>query len=326
MKSGNRAARLVRIALLVALGVAGIVCIPFLAAGRSEVAWRTAFHMTVFVKRALRLPDALRHRDRRCSIAQAWRASVSSEYILQHRRLTAASRILQTEGDTQIVGTPIGAFCIPARDTPALIDEIVEEEAGIYAGRRGVRAGDIVLDCGANVGVFTRESLNRGAKLVVAIEPSPECLRCLRRRFSREIQDGRVILYPKGVWDRDAELELSTSPGLASAASSVALTRGNSTVRVPLTTVDALVQELKLERVDFIKMDIEGAEQPALRGAVNSVARFRPAMAITLEHRPSDADEIPALIRTLWPQYEVQCGRCVFREDGMLRPDILFAY
>ena len=72
----------------------------------------------------------------------------------------------------------------------------------------GVRKGDIVLDCGANLGTFTRTALDRGAKTVVAIEPAPENLECIRRSFKDEIASGRVILYPKGVWDKDDVLTL----------------------------------------------------------------------------------------------------------------------
>ena len=55
-------------------------------------------------------------------------------------------------------------------------------------------------DCGAHVAVT---ALKRGAKLVVAIEPAPENIECLRRNFSTEIEKGKVIIYPKGVWNKD---------------------------------------------------------------------------------------------------------------------------
>ena len=70
-----------------------------------------------------------------------------------------------------------------------------------------VRPGDVVLDCGANVGVYTRHALEAGARLVVAIDPAPENIECLRRNFSEEIKAGRVVVYPKGVWDKDEVLQ-----------------------------------------------------------------------------------------------------------------------
>ena len=49
----------------------------------------------------------------------------------------------------------------------------------------------MVLDGGAHVGVYVREALDRGARLVVAIEPAPANVECLRRNFPEEIADGR---------------------------------------------------------------------------------------------------------------------------------------
>src|SRR5271169_5671393 len=111
-----------------------------------------------------------------------------------------------------------------------------EQERDIYepAGHE-VRRGDVVLDCGANIGVFVRKALTRGAGLVVAIEPSPKTLEALRRNFASEIQAKRVIVYPKGVWDRDAELELKLDQENAGGDSLVMGEASAATVRVPLT-------------------------------------------------------------------------------------------
>src|SRR6266852_8437981 len=75
-------------------------------------------------------------------------------------------------------------------------------------GRDHVKPGDVVVDCGAHVGVFNDMALRRGASKVVAIEPDPTNLECLRRNFPREIASGHVIVVPKGVWNRDQIITL----------------------------------------------------------------------------------------------------------------------
>lgn len=207
----------------------------------------------------------------------------------------------------------------------ALPFNLAEQERKIYgAGERGVQPGDVVLDCGANVGVYTREALAAGARLVVAIELAPENLECLRRTFVEETRAGRVIIYPKGVWDRDDFLTLNVDPG-NSAADSVVMhpEKAHQGPKVPLTTIDKLVDELKLERVDYIKMDIEGAEQQALMGAQQTLARHRPRLALSAYHRAGDPERIPVLVRRAWPGYRMECGPCA---DGgtFIRPDVLF--
>jgi FkbM family methyltransferase len=188
---------------------------------------------------------------------------------------------------------------------------LAEQEMRIYGvGDRAVHPGDVVLDCGANIGMFTKTALASGASLVVAIEPAPDTLECLRRNFAQEISQRRVIVYPKGVWDHDDFLNLAVDEHNAGSNSVVLDLDRPKSVRVPLTTIDEMVAELKLERVDFIKMDIEGAEKPALKGARVTLNRFRPRMSISAEHLPDDAQAIPAVVKSLQPSYKLEFADC----------------
>ncbi len=188
---------------------------------------------------------------------------------------------------------------------------LAEQEMKIYGkGARGVQPGDIVLDCGANIGMFTKTALAAGARLVVAIEPAPATLECLRRNLAPEIAQRRVIVYPKGVWDHDDFLNLSVNEHNAGENSVVLEVSHKSSVRVPLTTIDELVAELKLPRVDFIKMDIEGAEKNALKGARATLNHFRPHMSISSEHLPDDVQKIPAVVREIEPAYRLEYADC----------------
>lgn len=68
-------------------------------------------------------------------------------------------------------------------------------------------------------------------------------------------------------------------------------------------SIDDLVKIQNIERVDFIKMDIEGSEFDTLHGATQTIQRWRPKLAISLYHRPTDLLAIPQLIDTLAPGY-----------------------
>jgi FkbM family methyltransferase len=180
------------------------------------------------------------------------------------------------------------------------------------------------LDCGANVGVFTKTALAKGARTVVAIEPNPEAIECLRRTFAAEIAAKRVIAYPKGVWDRDDVLELMLSPA-DPAMDGFVIRYGNlkSSVKVPLTTIDELAAELQLRRVDFIKMDIEGSEQRALSGARGVLRANHPRLAISAYHLADDPKRIPEIVKSAWSGYRQECGFC---EDKYwdIRPNVYY--
>ena len=241
-------------------------------------------------------------------------------------RIYAASRLLETDSaGLRHWQTPRGSYWIPPGQDWGLPFNLSEQENKIYGtGEQAVQAGDVVLDCGANVGVYAREALAEGAKLVIAIEPAPENLACLRRNLADEVAAGRVIIYEKGVWDKDDFLTMRVSPDNPAADSFVITQKGSHEgVRLPLTTIDKLVEELKLERVDYIKMDIEGAEQRAITGATQTLRRFHPRLALSAYHVPDDPEKIPVLVRQAWEGYRMECGPCTYA-DGIIRPDVLF--
>ncbi|MGE5646759.1 MAG: FkbM family methyltransferase [Acidobacteriota bacterium] len=264
-----------------------------------------------------------------CPFSEAVRSAQNlSDQVDINRRMVKQSRMLEQDpAGFHLWDTPQGKYWIPAGSDYALPWDLAEQERKIYGtGARGVHPGDIVLDCGANVGVFTRVALKAGAKKVVAIEIAPENLECLRRNFKEEIAAGSVVLYPKGVWDKDDFLTLNVDPQ-NSAADSVVMRPESSRQgpRVELTTIDKLVGELKLERVDFIKMDIEGAEQHALRGGRATIAAYHPRMSLSAYHRPDDPVKIPELVKAAWPGYGMECGPCADAKT-FIRPDVLYFY
>jgi FkbM family methyltransferase len=249
-----------------------------------------------------------------CSLKDALKAyGQRSEQNKALNRIQATSRLLQRDpAGLELWETSRGSFWIPAGNSLPLFRFLALQQLHSYgSGETGMRAGDIVLDCGAHVGTYTREALASGAKLVVAIEPVPENLACLRRTFSKEISAGHVLVYPKGIWDRDDYLVMKRH-GTSSGTYAVTTASDDSpdALRIPLTTIDKLVGELNLQRVDFIKMHVEGAEPRALLGAQKTLARYKPRLAIAVYHHRDDPEKIALLVLKEWPAYKMQCGPC----------------
>jgi len=75
----------------------------------------------------------------------------------------------------------------------------------------------------------------------------------------------------------------------------------NSTIKgfveVPLKRLDGVVEELRLKHVDAIKIDVEGAEIQVLKGAVNTITRFKPF--IVIEVRDSNINEFAQVMKSL---------------------------
>jgi FkbM family methyltransferase len=264
----------------------------------------------------------------RSPYCSAWQASLDARIKLRQqarsREFAAASRIVRREGGLALWTTPVGDYWIPGNDdTLAIL--LAQEDRNIYGiGEWGVQRGDIVLDVGAYIGTWTKQALANGAKLVVAIEPSPDSIECLRRNLRAEIDAGKVVICPKGIWDYDGSLTL-----FANSASGV----GNSFVEensatqkigsIPVTTIDRLAADLHLPRVDFIKADVKGATQRLLRGGEAVIRRDRPRIALSTEEAADDAQAIANLAHRIQPAYAMKCGPCLL--DGKdVYTDVLF--
>ena len=179
-----------------------------------------------------------------CSIRQILDGG---RYLTDHarsmERIAQRMRLVRTVDACQLWDTPHGAFWVPGRTGLSFAEQLAEREHNLYSGgRHSVLPGDVVLDCGANIGVFTRTALSAGAQTVVAIEPAPDVVECLRRTFADEIKGDRVIVYPKGVWNKNDVLLLQQSQ-TSVADSFVVKPRGGYAggPRVEVTTIDGLV-------------------------------------------------------------------------------------
>jgi FkbM family methyltransferase len=74
---------------------------------------------------------------------------------------------------------------------------------------------------------------------------------------------------------------------------------------ISITTLDKFVEENNIERVDFIKADIEGAERDMLKGAAMTLKKFAPKLAICTYHFPEDPKLLEKIILEANPKYKV---------------------
>lgn len=163
-----------------------------------------------------------------------------------------------------------------------------------------VRQGDIVINGGACWG-DTSLYFARQAEQVFAYECVPYNLAIFKRNM--DLNPGlasRITLTSKALW-RSSGATLSFSqdgPGSHAVEKATGLA-------VETHSIDDLVGERNLIRVDFIKMDIEGAETNALLGAEQTIRRFRPRLAISVYHNIQDFVRIPEWIANLGLGYRM---------------------
>jgi FkbM family methyltransferase len=221
--------------------------------------------------------------------------------------------------------TPFGEMWFPGSAEAWTVNfALAQFQNAAYPGLL-VKKGDVAMDCGGYVGDWTKWTVRAGASKVITVEPALMQLECIRRNLAAEISEGRVKIHAKGVWDREDLLVLRLN-AQNPAANTVSGQTANGGESIELTTIDKIVADEKLDRLDVLKMDIEGAEVRAIRGARETLNRFRPRLAIATEHTSDvlqNNRNVILAVREVAPFYHVRCGICEVR-SGTLTPLTLY--
>lgn len=160
--------------------------------------------------------------------------------------------------------------------------------------------GETFVDCGAydgdSIDAFMREVAKQDVaqpESVIGFEPD-------KGNFTRLLKNTEHLPFStcvnKGVWDHDSVLYFQSGLALSSRLTEEEVS-GESIV---LTSIDNLLQG---KAATFIKMDVEGAEYNALKGAENTIRNHRPLLAISVYHKPEDLLTIPQLLQSFCPDY-----------------------
>lgn len=157
--------------------------------------------------------------------------------------------------------------------------------------------GDIVIDGGAYDGATTFDFAKCGAKVFAFEMDAINYKNCVERleQFGNE----NITLENLGLSDKEGE-ENYSSWGTGSRKNS----GGNLTAK--FIDLDTYVARKNLPRVDYIKLDIEGAELDMLRGAAKTITRCKPKMAVSAYHKPEDLFTLATYIKSLRPDYKFE--------------------
>jgi FkbM family methyltransferase len=154
---------------------------------------------------------------------------------------------------------------------------------------------EVFVDGGAYTGdtllAFIRKTKHKYSRCY-AFEPEPENAAKLRALAGRQgFRD--VTIFGKGLWGKADKLRFAASQGTTGSAIS-----GPGEMSIEVDTIDGLAPD-----ATFIKLDVEGAELEALKGAAETIKRNQPKLAVCLYHKPGDLFDIPMFIKALVPEY-----------------------
>lgn len=157
-----------------------------------------------------------------------------------------------------------------------------------------VKKGDVVLDFGGHIGVFAiiaSQATGTTGK-VYSFEPSPSTHQLLQKSVAINNAGNVISTYQKAVGGATGTTTFFVSDGKADNSNSLINYIGDRPLHgidIEVTTIDAFVKEHPLTKVNFIKIDVEGAEYDALKGGVETFKNFKPNCILGIHPDPIKA-------------------------------------
>lgn len=129
-----------------------------------------------------------------------------------------------------------------------------------------IKEGDVVLDLGANIGIFSRFASDKGAKKVYSFEPVQENFKLLALNRPANCEAHRIAISNKD----NETVQIAYKPNCPG-GSSIVLYEDGILQNCMTMTVSTMIKIGLIEQPDFIKMDIEGAEVLAFKGITDDI-------------------------------------------------------
>jgi FkbM family methyltransferase len=160
------------------------------------------------------------------------------------------------------------------------------EAESIELCAKHIQPGAVVLDVGAHLGYYTRifSKLAKKSGSVLAFEPCPENYPLLRHNLSAtRFQNVKII--DKAVSAQNGTATLFISSGHSMHSLNAAFTDNQGRVEVETIALDTFLTANKIDKVDFIKIDVEGAEPLVLKG-MQQIVSNSPNLKMLIEYNP----------------------------------------
>jgi FkbM family methyltransferase len=204
--------------------------------------------------------------------------------------------------DLRGLALPIIAYGYPPSLTHSFLSLHYDYDSHESAIR--VSEGDYVIDAGACWGdtslLFAHKTGPSGK--VFAFEFEPQNLTILHESLGLNCElSKRISVVQKALWSESGKIMSFEASGPGTMVASDNLMQ-NDCLQIESIRIDDFCKDIS--KVDFIKMDIEGAELPALRGAEETLRKFKPKLAISLYHSLSDFVTIPEFLQSLDLNYK----------------------
>jgi len=198
-------------------------------------------------------------------------------------------------------------YYINLEDVLGSINQIIVNDE--YDLHKFLKEDFVVFDIGANIGVFTCFAANVVKKVkVFAFEPVSMVFDILKKN-TESYRNIEIFQLSLGSREETKEILIRTwNPGYSTIKDS-AVQRPKESFdikeNIKISKLDNIVNKLNLEKINFIKIDVEGYEVEVLRGGIETIKKFRPTIGVSL-HNQSFEKEIREIFEKEIKNYEIR--------------------
>ncbi|MDK2585831.1 FkbM family methyltransferase [Romboutsia sedimentorum] len=198
-------------------------------------------------------------------------------------------------------------------ELPEFEKELIIEGPYEY-GNVIINEGDVVVDCGANLGLFSAVAANKIEKAkVYSFEPVSETYSLLDKmsRFYDNIIPVRKALSNKEGFINIDITGYDDNIGTPTIVESIQERNKKPNIsmsyeKIETISLDKFVKDNNINKIDFIKADIEGAERLMLKGATEVLKKFAPKLSICTYHLEDDPEILEKIILEANPNYKIE--------------------
>lgn len=159
------------------------------------------------------------------------------------------------------------------------------------------QSNEVFIDAGCfncDTSLLFRKWCGGKYEKIYAFEPDPANYRNCQSVIDKE-RIHNIELLNAGVWSQDDRLQFNSEESSASSFDPV------GAISIDVRSIDSVLQGA---RATFIKLDVEGAELEALKGARETIVKYRPRLAVCVYHKPEDLLELQLYLQSLVPDYK----------------------
>lgn len=182
-----------------------------------------------------------------------------------------------------------------------------------YCLKEFIKDNSVIFDVGANIGVFSLYAsyLSPNGK-IYAFEPTRNTFQRFKKNIINNNLQKRIFAYPLAVGDKKRNSEIMVNNmGLGGENTIIdsEFLKGRGKLfekreLVKMIPIDEFMEQNKIKRVDFIKIDTEGYEKQVINGARKTIQKFAPIIACSVYHLRDDKIKIPELVKSINYNYK----------------------